>query len=65
VPAGASALYTCTVTLTPKTEFDTVTKRLDGTVITNLYEAKIQFSWPYPQNTSKKTFHINLARYAN
>jgi uncharacterized protein (TIGR02598 family) len=60
VSAGTSALYTCTVTLTPKTEFNTVT-----TNAINLYEARIEFRWPYPQNTSKKTFHINLARYAN
>ena len=52
------SLFVCKVTLTPQPQFNTVT-----TNEVNLYEAKIEFSWPYPQRTSRKTFYINLARY--
>ncbi len=51
-------LYTCTVTVTAEPEFSTAT-----TGVINLYEAKIEFSWPYPKDIFKKTFRINLARY--
>jgi uncharacterized protein (TIGR02598 family) len=62
---SASAVYACTVTVTAKPEFNTVSTQVpDPKKAINLYEAKIEFSWPHPQSTFKKTFHINLARYA-
>jgi len=60
VGTAASAYYSCNLTLKEVPEFNTV-----STSAINLYEAKVEFAWPAPQNAFRKTFHINLARYGN
>lgn len=59
-PTAEGALYSCRVTLTPDRSLTTPT-----TLVENRYDAALEFRWPHPANTSSKTFHISLARYAN
>lgn len=59
---AARVVYACNITLN---EDAALTTSPSNNPVINRYEAKVNFTWPYPKAANKKTFHISLARYAN